>query len=92
MAEAKPVQPLADRAAMHRNAMDQSHLRDDLVQSKVTLRRKPVTQPAVVAGKFALSMVALNLRPQAPVSRLRITMSFTKRGDTRKCRAASRCP
>ena len=66
MAEAKPVQPFADRAAMHRHAMHRGHFRDDLVQRQVALDRQPVPKPGGVGGQLALGMVALSLRQKAP--------------------------
>ena len=65
MAEAKPVQPFADRTAMHRHAMDRGHFHDDLVQRQVALDRQPVAQPGAEAGQLALGMIALCLRHEA---------------------------
>ena len=61
MAETKPVQPFADRTAMHLEAVNRGQFGDDLVQSKVALDRKPVLQPATVRGQLALAVVALRL-------------------------------
>jgi hypothetical protein len=55
-------------------------------------------QPAARAAKWRKgptcpshgSPALFGSRP--PLSRFRVTMSFTKRGDPRKCRAASLCP
>ena len=62
MAEAKPVQPFADRAAMHRHAMKGGQFGHDLVQGQVTLDRQPLAQPGGERGKLALRVVALPLR------------------------------
>ena len=66
MAEAKPVQPSADRPAMHGQAMHRSHLGHDLVQRQVALHRQPIPEPVVEAGQLALGMVALHLWQKAP--------------------------
>lgn len=66
MAEAKPVQPSADRTAMHRHRVDRAHFRNDLVQRQVTLGRQPVPHPAGVAGQLALRTIALLSRDKAP--------------------------
>ena len=65
MAEAKPVQPFADRTAMHRHAMDRGHFHGDLVQRRVALDCQPVAQPSAEAGQLALGMIALCLRHEA---------------------------
>ena len=65
MAEAKPVQPFADRPAMRRHAMHGGQLRDNLVQRQIALLRQPVPQPSGIGGQFALGMVALRLWHQA---------------------------
>ena len=65
MAEAKPVQPFADRTAMYRHAMDRGHFHDDLVQCQVALDRQPLAQPGAEAGQLALGMIALRLRHEA---------------------------
>ena len=61
MAEAKPVQPSADRTAMHRHAMNRGQLGYDLVQRQVTLDRHPIPKPAAVGRQLALGMIALRL-------------------------------
>ena len=61
MAEAKPVQPSADRSAMDAHAMHRSHLGHDLVQREVAFDPQPIPEPAVEAGQLALDMVALRL-------------------------------
>ena len=61
MAEAETVKPFADRRAMHRDAMNRNHLRNDFVQRQVTLDRQTIPQPGVEAGQLALSMIALRL-------------------------------
>jgi hypothetical protein len=66
MAEAKPVQPFADRAAMHRHAMDRRHLGHDRVQRQVGLDPQPFAHPVRVTGQLALGMIALRLGCQAP--------------------------
>ena len=62
MAEAKPVQPSADRTTMHRYAMNRGHLHHDLIQRQVALDRQPRAQPVVAGRKLAHGTVAL--RPQ----------------------------
>ena len=66
MAEAEPVQPFADRSAMHRNIMDSGHLGHDPVQRQVAPNRQPVAQPAVAGCQFALRMAALDLWQKPP--------------------------
>jgi hypothetical protein len=68
MAEAKPVQPSADRPAMHRHAMHRGHFRDDPVQRQIALGRQPRAQPVAVGGQLALGVVALRLGRKAPGS------------------------
>ena len=72
MAEAKPVQPFADRAAMPRHAMPRhamprGQFRDDLVQRQVALDRQPVAQPGAAARQLARGTIALRLRQEATV-------------------------
>lgn len=62
MAEAKPVQPSADRAAVHRHAMNRGHFHDDLVQRQVTFDRQPIPKPAPIRRQLALGMIALRFR------------------------------
>ena len=61
MAEAKPVQPSADRTAMHRHALNCGQFGHHVVQRQVTLDRQPIPQPATVRGQLACSMIALRL-------------------------------
>ena len=61
MAETKPVQPFADRTAMHRQAVNRRQFRDDLVQRQVSLNRQPILQPCAIGGQLALGMIALRL-------------------------------
>jgi hypothetical protein len=66
MAEAKPVQPFADRAAMHAHAMHRGEFGHDLVQRQITLDHQPVPHPTDVGGQLALGMIALFSRRKAP--------------------------
>ena len=61
MAEAEPVKPFADRRAMHRDAMNRSHLSDDLVQRQVTLDRQTIPQPGAEVCQLAFGVIALRL-------------------------------
>ena len=65
MVEAKPMQPFADRTAMHRHAMDRGHFHGDLVQRQVAIDHQPIAQPSAKAGELALGMIALCLRHKA---------------------------
>ena len=65
MAEAKPVQPFADRTAMHAHSVHHRQLSHDLVQRQVALHRQPVPQPASVGGQLALCVIALSQRGKA---------------------------
>ena len=67
MAEAKPVQPFADRAAMRRKAMNRREFGHDLVQRQAALDRDPLPQPCGIGGEFAWRAVALRLRRKAPL-------------------------
>ena len=62
MAEAMPVQPFAHRTAMHANAMNRGHFRDDLVQRQIALGCKPIHNPSAIPFQLALGMIALALR------------------------------
>ena len=53
MAEAKPVQPSADRAAMHAHPMHGGQFGHELVQRQVALGRQPRAQPGGARGKLA---------------------------------------
>ena len=70
MAEAKPVQPPADRAAMHAQAVNGGEVRDDLVQRQVAFGCDPVPQPGGTGGQPALGMIALALRCKTPTRAL----------------------
>lgn len=70
MAEAKPVQPSADRPAMHAHAMHGGQFGHDLVQCQIALDRQPFPQPAAIGRQFTLGMVALRLGQQAPARAL----------------------
>ncbi len=64
MAETEPVQPSADRSAMHRHTMRCSYFSHDLVQRQVTLDSQPLAQPTVERGELALGMIALRFGQQ----------------------------
>ena len=89
MAEAKPVQPLANRLAMDGYAMNCRHLDHDLVQRRIALLRQPPPQPGGKGASLPAARLPCGLAARPLLSRLRITMSFVQRGDTRKCRAAA---
>jgi len=65
MAEAEPVQPFADRSAMHRHTMHCGHFCHDPIQRQVALGSQPLAQPRGERGQLALRMVTLNFREQA---------------------------
>jgi hypothetical protein len=58
-AKAKPVQPFADQAAMHRHVVNRGHCPDDPVPCHVALGSQPRVQPSGERGQLALRMVAL---------------------------------
>jgi hypothetical protein len=64
MPETEPMQPSADRSAMHRHTMHCGHFPHDPVQRHVTLDSPPLAQPAVERGERALGMIALRLGQQ----------------------------
>ena len=64
MAEAKSVQPFADRSAMHGHAVNRGQLRADLVQRQVGLGHQPIPHPICIRRQFAIAAVALPLRHQ----------------------------
>ena len=66
MAEAKPVQPFADRPAMHRDAMHRSQVADDLVQRQVAFLCETVSKPRRKAGQLASGLIALHLWQKPP--------------------------
>jgi hypothetical protein len=64
-AKAKPVQPFADRAAMHRHVVDRGHFPDDPVPCQVALGSQPRVQPSGERGQLALRTVPLRFWQQA---------------------------
>ena len=67
MAEAKPVQPMADRGAVHRHAVHLLQLQAQLVQRHFALLGHARTPPAVQAVQFAMAAaIALALRIERP--------------------------
>ena len=60
------------------------------VRSPLTASRSRSQLPKAV--NLPSACLPCGLGNKAPLARFRMTISFTKRGDTRKCRAASRCP
>ena len=62
MAEAKPVQPFADRAAMHGHPMSGQQFAAQFIQREVGLDRQPIPHPARVGGQLAMTAMALPLR------------------------------
>lgn len=66
MADAKPVQPFADRSAMHAHAVGGVQLGADLIQRQVALDRQTIPHPTRVGGQLALGMIALFSRHKAP--------------------------
>lgn len=67
MAETQPVQPVADRSAMHRHAVHLLQLQAQLVQRQLALLGQPGAPPAAQAAQFAMSAaIALGLRVERP--------------------------
>jgi hypothetical protein len=64
-AKAMPVQPFADRAAMHRHAVNRGHFPDDPVPCQVALGSQPRVQASGERGQLALRMVPLPFWQQA---------------------------
>ena len=62
MAEVKPVQPAADRGAVHRDAVDLLQLEAQFVQRQVTFLGQTRPRPAVKTGELAAPRIALALR------------------------------
>jgi hypothetical protein len=81
------MQKASDIGAVHDDAAP-CQFQAQLIQRQLAILVQTPTHP--IAMRIELATAHMTLPPSDPVSLFRITRLFTKRGDTRKCRAASR--
>ena len=61
MAEAEPVQPMADRAAMHLDAMLVLQFKAQRIKGQIALIGKSLSDPSPIRRQFAAARIALAL-------------------------------
>ena len=89
MAQPEPVQKACHIGAMH-NDTAPGQVQAQLIQCKLAILIQALAYPVAMCIQLAATHMTLPSRRERSGLPLRITRLFTKRGDTRKCRAASR--
>lgn len=91
MAQPEPMEKPSDTGAVDDDATS-GEFHAKFVQRQFAILRQPLSNPRVMRRKLAAANMPCWRGTSEPVSHLRITRSFTKRGETRKCRAACYWP